>query len=106
MLKSEINALLKSKSDMMKEMSHGCTSIEWKCVINRKGLIDIYNGYSESHFKIIIDEDGDIEVKDELMEETITYLINGDKWYEDFQDINDGIDKAINAIFSYFYDRY
>lgn len=61
MLKSEINALLKSKSDTMKEMSHGCTSIEWKCVINRKNLIDIYN---------------------------------------------DGIEKAINAIFSYFYDRY
>ena len=106
MLKSEINAMLKSKSDMAKEMSHGCTSIEWKCVNNRENLIDIYNDYSESHFKIVIEKDGCIEAKDELMEATIIYLLKGDKWYDDFQHINDGIEKAINAIFSYFYDRY
>ena len=35
MLKFKINALLKSKSDIMKEMSHGGTSIAWKCTVKK-----------------------------------------------------------------------
>ena len=106
MLKSKINALIKSKSDIMKETSHSGTCIEWKCTVKGKHVIVLNNDYSESDLKIHILKDGDIEVTDELMGKTITYLIKGDKWFQDFQNEDDGIDLAINYIFSYFYNRY
>lgn len=106
MLKSKINALLKAKSDMMKEMSHGGTSIEWKCTVKGEHVIILNNDYSESDFKITILKNGDIEVTDELMGKLVTYLLKGDEWFHDFQNEDDGIESAINDIFGYFYDRY
>lgn len=106
MLKSRINELLKSKSDMMADANNQSCDIEWKCVRNGKHVIILYNDYSESHFKIIIHKDGDIEATDELLGNTVCYLIKGDKWYHDFKTEDGGIELAINAVFSYFYCQY
>ena len=84
--------------------------IKWEVVENTKNLIVITNDYDSSiRFEIRLNqgEEKDISIKDvNGWQESVGYLLYGNKLYDDFSDIEEGIKMAVKAVVKFFYYYY
>ena len=84
--------------------------IKWSVLENTKDLIAITNDYDSSiRFEIRMHqgEGEDIKVVDlNGWKESVAYLIQGNEFYSDFENIEEGISKAVKSVVRFFYYYY
>lgn len=80
--------------------------ITWNVEKNTQKEIIISNDYmGVVKFSIKFIEK-DIKIVDETQKDIVIYLIHGNRWYCDFENTEEGIEKAVAKIVRYFYFLY
>ena len=84
--------------------------IKWNVKKNTKKIIEIGNTYDDSiTFRIELNyqDSKDIRVTDvNGWKEQVSYLLGGSEWFDDFEDVEEGIKKSLIRIVKFFYYYY